>query len=79
MGNMARLEQGLGIVYHWRGTLLHLSHLLLRNSCKPSKSLRLYYPVNYRCIKTSEKIVIRFIVLNVMFRVQCCVLCIMIR
>ncbi len=28
VGNMVRLEQGLGIVYHWKGTLFHLSHLL---------------------------------------------------
>ena len=26
---MVGLEQGPGIVYHWKGTLFHLSHLLL--------------------------------------------------
>ena len=29
VGNMVGLEQGPGIVYHWKGTLFHLSHLLL--------------------------------------------------
>ncbi len=29
VGNMVGLEQGPSIVYHWKGTLFHLSHLLL--------------------------------------------------